>query len=181
MVVVSGCGGDVQERGARLTAELPASFPDQISAVSFEYNFLDPPVLYIDIEPPMEPEAERRFLCDEVMPRIEEAGGDIDATTSYGWYMSEECPSTDSSVTTVVTHAIRTTWELPGFGWLFPLLLAIAGGPLLLWRRRDPGLTPILIGVIAVAVGFLALNVLIGVSYWENELGQGRQLARCAG
>ena len=163
VLVVSACGDD-QERGDRLVAELQAAFPDQISAVSFEYNFLDPPLLFIEIDPPMEPEAERRFLCDQLTPRIRAAGGDIDATTSYGWYMSEECPSTDSSVTTVVTHAIGTTYELPGFGWLFPILLAVVGGLLLLLRRRYPGVTPILIGVIAVAVGFLALNVLIGLA-----------------
>jgi hypothetical protein len=35
VLAIGGCGG-VQERGNRLARELPAAFPEQISAVSFE-------------------------------------------------------------------------------------------------------------------------------------------------
>jgi hypothetical protein len=163
LLFIAGCGaGNVQERGNLLVTELEAAFPDRIAAVTFEYNFLDPPQLFVDIGPAMEPEEERRFLCDELRPRIQAVGGDIDATTTYGWYLSEECPSTDPSVTTVVTHAIGTTVMLPGFGLPFPLLLAMVGGLLLALRQRFPGLTPILIGVIAVALAFLALQIFVG-------------------
>lgn len=116
--VFGGCV-DTREQGERLVIELKEAFPGQISAVAFEYDFLDPPQLYVDIRPPMAPEAERRFLCEQLKPRIESAGGDIDAITSYGWYMSEECPSTN-----------------PPIG-LFVLLLATVAGVWLIGRRRS--------------------------------------------
>jgi hypothetical protein len=90
---LGGCSQGAQSRGDRLTVDLKAAYPDQIVAIGFEFAPpLDPAMLFIDLAPSMNPEAQRRFLCDEIRPRVEAAGGGIDATVSYGWYMSEECP-----------------------------------------------------------------------------------------
>lgn len=50
----------------------------------------------------------------------------------------------------------------PVLGWL---VLALVVGLLVVLRRRYPGVTPILLGVLLVAVGFLALNVLVGILF----------------
>jgi hypothetical protein len=52
---------------------------------------LDPATLFIDLDPSMNPEGQRRFLCDQIKPRVEAAGGGIDATVSFGWSIGE-CP-----------------------------------------------------------------------------------------
>jgi len=89
---LGACSQGAQARGDRLTVDLKAAYPDQIAAVGFEFAPpLDPPMLFIDLDPSMSPEAQRQFLCDEIKPRVEAAGGGIDATVTHGWYMSEEC------------------------------------------------------------------------------------------
>ena len=155
LAIVTGCA-DIQGRGERLQEELESAYPDQIRGISFEYNFLDPPLLLIDVNPGMTPAAERQFLCDEIAPRVAAAGGDIDVTTSYGWYMTEEC------LAIVVVDALGTTYELPFDGWIIPVAFALLVGVLLIYRRRYPGLTPILIAVVTIPVFLIVLGLLSG-------------------
>lgn len=94
VVAIAGCNSsDVQARGDRLATDLQEAFPDKISAISFENAPpLDPPTLFIDVDPPMEPDDEKAFLCEAIKGQIDAAGGGIDATTSYGWSIGTDCP-----------------------------------------------------------------------------------------
>jgi hypothetical protein len=91
--VLIGCAANVQSAGEKLASDLPLLYPDQIEALEFENNPpLDPATLFIDLHPSMEGDAQLRFLCDEIRPRVVAAGGGIDVTVSYGWH-SSDCPS----------------------------------------------------------------------------------------
>ena len=92
ILVIAGCGS-VQERGDRLARELPVRFPDQISVVTFEnVPHVETPTLFIGTELALSSEVARHFLCTEIKPIIEAAGGGIDAVIEYGWIISRDCP-----------------------------------------------------------------------------------------
>jgi hypothetical protein len=89
-LLIAGCiPGEpegVDKAGERLVRSLPQLFPDQILAIEFQYHPpLDPPMLFIDLSPSMDPDEQRRFLCDKVMPQVKEVNRAIGATVSYGW------------------------------------------------------------------------------------------------
>ena len=80
-----------QAAGDRLLRELPSAYPSQITGIGFENNPpMDPPTLFIDLAPTTDPTAQLRFLCDEVMPRVNVASSRIAVTVSYGW-SDEDC------------------------------------------------------------------------------------------
>jgi hypothetical protein len=95
-LVVSGCGlaaTDHDAAGRRLEAELIATYPDEVVAVSFENRPpLDPPTLFIDLDPGMDPDAQLRFLCDQLWPHVRSVDAAIGVTVSYGWW-AEDCDS----------------------------------------------------------------------------------------
>jgi len=87
----TGASVDVQAAGDRLASELPTLYPGRVVAVSFENAPpLDPPTLFIDLDPAMDSEAQLRLLCDEINPRVKAAGADIDVTVTFGWH-SDDC------------------------------------------------------------------------------------------
>jgi hypothetical protein len=88
--VLAGCS-NAQEVGDRLAQELPQAYPGQIRAIAFENNPpIDPPTLFIDLAPSMDPDQQLRFLCDEVVPRVRATNTAIAVTVSYGWY-DDDC------------------------------------------------------------------------------------------
>ncbi len=93
VLATAGCGsGTVQERGVRIARELRATFPDQIVEVSFENApQVSTPTLFVGMSPAMSSEVVRHFLCVQIKPIVDAAGGGIDAVTTYGWSMIEEC------------------------------------------------------------------------------------------
>ena len=60
------------------------------------------------------------------------------------------------------TEALATPVELPLLGPLVIAITALIVGLMLIYRRRYPGLTPILIGVLAVGALFGVMGLLIG-------------------
>ena len=148
-LLVAGCSG-VDVRGEALKSELQSAFPDKVTAVDFEHTFLDPPLLLVDVRSGMTPEAERQFLCAEIAPMVNGAGGGIDVTTSYGWYMSEECPRTGIAALGIP-------------GWLIALVDSLLVVLLVVFRPRYPRLTPVLVGVVAVTLVVVVFGVTGGV------------------
>jgi hypothetical protein len=86
LISVAACGIS-RERGDQLATQLEAAFPDRITGVGYD---TDDTVLFID-NVAMDPEVEKRFLCDEIGPWVETHGGNVTASTSYGWWLSD-CP-----------------------------------------------------------------------------------------
>ena len=60
------------------------------------------------------------------------------------------------------TSALATTVELPLLGPLVLAVTALTIGLLLIYRRRYPGLTPILIAVVSVGALFGIVTFLVG-------------------
>jgi hypothetical protein len=87
LVSVAACGVS-QARGDQLASQLEAAFPDRITGVGYD---TDDTVLFIDVVP-MDAEVERRFLCEEINAWIKAYAGSVTASTSYGWWLSEDCP-----------------------------------------------------------------------------------------
>lgn len=86
-------GGPSDATMEQLVSELDGAYPDEIVAIDYENALpIDPPTLFIDVSPSMSPGAELRFLCDKVKPRVDAVDARIDATTSYGYYSSDDCP-----------------------------------------------------------------------------------------
>ena len=148
-LLVAACSG-VQLRGEALRAQLQAAFPDEVAAVAFEYSFLDPPMLFVDVKAGMSPQAERRFLCDQIAPMVNGAGGGIDVTTTYGWYMSEECPRTGIAALGIP-------------GWLIAAGVSLLVILLVAFRPRYRRLTPVLVAVVAVTLLVVVFGVTGGV------------------
>ena len=68
-IALAGCQTDHQAAGDRLVRDLSAKYPGQINAIEFKYAPpLDPPTLYIDLDASMDPQAQRRFLCEVLVP-----------------------------------------------------------------------------------------------------------------
>jgi hypothetical protein len=145
VLLVAGCSG-VDARGEALKSELRTAFPDKVTAVDFEHTFLDPPLLLVDVRSGMTPEAERQFLCAEIAPMVSGAGGGIDVTTTYGWYMSEECPRTGIAA-------------LPIPSWLIAAGVSLLVILLVAFRPRYRRLTPVLVGVVAVTLFVIVFGV----------------------
>jgi hypothetical protein len=92
-IALAGCQTDHQAAGDRLVRDLSAKYPGQINAIEFKYAPpLDPPTLYIDLDASMDPQAQRRFLCEVLVPDMSVVDRDIAATVSYGWW-SDDRPS----------------------------------------------------------------------------------------
>ena len=74
LLLLVGCtsrGVDQQAAGDILVREFRATYPEQIRAIGFEYSPpLDPPTLYVDLEPAMSLASQRAFLCGTLWPRI---------------------------------------------------------------------------------------------------------------
>jgi hypothetical protein len=86
-IALVGCRQpDVQAIGDRLAEQLKDDFQTQIVAIAFENSPpLDPPTLWIDLSPSLDLEAQRRFVCDVVWPRVTaEAGMSITTITTVG-------------------------------------------------------------------------------------------------
>lgn len=89
---IAACQVDHGPAGNRLARELAAKFPDQVEAIEFQYSPpLDPPTLFIDLDPSMSPEDQQQFLCDVLAPEIAAVDREIAATVTYGWW-SDDCP-----------------------------------------------------------------------------------------
>jgi hypothetical protein len=87
LLVIAACIDGIVSRGRDLANDLPDAFPDRITAVSFD---TDDNILFIDVVP-MDPEVEKRFLCEEIKPKVDASDIRIDASTSYGWEL-RDCP-----------------------------------------------------------------------------------------
>jgi hypothetical protein len=79
--------------GERLAQDLVSRYPIQIKAIDFEYGALDPPALFIDLDPLMNPDEQLTFLCTEIWPQIRKVDSEIAATVSHGWWTTD-CPQT---------------------------------------------------------------------------------------
>ena len=56
----------------QLVDELDTAYPDGIEAIDFENALpLDPPAVFIDVNPAMTLEEERAFVCGQVRPRVD--------------------------------------------------------------------------------------------------------------
>jgi hypothetical protein len=87
IVSVAACGVS-QQRGDQLAGQLEAAFPDRITSVDYD---TDDTVLFVEVVA-MDPQVELRFLCDEINAWITARDGNVTASTSYGWWLSEDCP-----------------------------------------------------------------------------------------
>jgi hypothetical protein len=88
--LVLGCGADVQTAGEKLERDLPRTFPGRVADVVFENSPpLDPPTLWVEVDPAMSPEEQRVFLCSELAPHVSEMHDEILVTVNYGWWSSD--------------------------------------------------------------------------------------------
>jgi hypothetical protein len=70
---------------------LLSKYPQEIVAVAFEnVPPVDPPTIFVDLDPSMDPAAQLRFLCDQLWPVVRQVDPGIGVTVSYGWW-AEDC------------------------------------------------------------------------------------------
>lgn len=93
-VLLAACrSGPTNAEMERLKQDLASSFPAQIKSVAYENAPpLDPPTLFIDMQPNISTDDELAFLCDLVGPKVNAVNVDIEATTTYGYYLRTDCP-----------------------------------------------------------------------------------------